>query len=376
MNVRLYPNFEEIDSVCNEIISVLEKTKWPDLDVDSEKWGDWGGRFEHSNHLLFNSAGHLNKFLLRNFIGLGEEKTQIATYDMPNYSFMGYFFESSTYYILRKILDRVFGQLRKGILEAGETYSHVVQEGFLPLLKSFPMPTIGNPSMTNGSGLFNPFSAKNGFTNRYIRHIYQLATLEQNLPGPLSGGHVDIGSSYGLCSSLIKRRYPDTKHVLIDKTSVLIAAYFYLRCLFPDARIHLVKENDATESLRSIVNENDFTLYPADFFEPTIPFEPELVTNFYSFGEMPRYWLERYCDSELMKRAKFFYTVNRYDSRPSYTSDITFLDYPFDLFEPLSVRTCPVTNYHFEAKMMFFTRKVRYSSEFFEFIGVNKKHGS
>ena len=126
MNVRAYPNFEEIDSVCNEIISVLEKTKWPDLDVDSEKWGDWGGRFEHSNHLLFNSAGHLNKFLLRNFIGLGEEKTQIATYDMPNYSFMGYFFESSTYYILRKILDRVFGQLRKGILEAGETYTHVI----------------------------------------------------------------------------------------------------------------------------------------------------------------------------------------------------------------------------------------------------------
>ena len=97
----------------------------------------------------------------------------------------------------------------------------------------------------------------------------------------------------------------------------------------------------------------------------------QALTN-YSFGEMPRHWLEIYCNPDMMQKTKFLYTVNRYDSKPSYTAEITFMDYPFHIFKPIKVGTCHIGKYNFEEKFLFFTKKNRITSEFFEFIGENK----
>ena len=377
MKVRLHPSKSEIDLVVEEINDLLINHEkgfiHENFDYSGKGWGDWEERFEQYQKVLFNPDGTINNFKIRNFIALaGSNNSIISTYDRPNFCLKGFFFESEVYYIFHRLLDRIFGRWRAGILEALETHSHLKKQGFKELLNSYPMPSIGNPSMVQAGGLFNPFGVKNGFTNRYIRHIYQLGILDQALSSPLNGLHVDIGSSYGPCASLLKRKYPNTKHLLIDKKVPLILAFFYLRCLFPDAKIFFVKPDTTNSDIQKSVSENDFTLLPADYFVPELEIAPELITNFYSFGEMPKHWLEIYCNSDMMKKTKFLYTVNRYDSRPSYTAEITFMDYPFHIFKPIKVQTCWITKHYFEAKCLFFTKKMRYPSEFFEFIGENK----
>ena len=95
----------------------------------------------------------------------------------------------------------------------------------------------------------------------------------------------------------------------------------------------------------------------------------DLVTNFVSFAEMSSEWFGKYFNSAPVLSAPLLFTVNRYDSHPTYSNNITILDYPFGRYETIYMRTCPLMLCYFKEYAFFWCRKVRYSSELFQFIG-------
>ena len=63
----------------------------------------------------------------------------------------------------------------------------------------------------------------------------------------------------------------------------------------------------------------------------------DLLTNFYSFGEMPKKFFSNYLNSNIMRNSQNLYFCNRYDSspfyEPTYQESYSILDYLIDGFK-------------------------------------------
>ena len=78
--------------------------------------------------------------------------------------------------------------------------------------------------------------------------------------------------------------------------------------------------------------------------------------------------------SKLVKNSRYFFSVNRLDSFPTYNNNISFLNYKFDQYSHLHKKISPVWDYYFIKKLYFFTIKKMFSSRCLEFIGENIKY--
>ena len=103
------------------------------------------------------------------------------------------------------------------------------------------------------------------------------------------------------------------------------------------------------------------------------PHSVEMVTNFFSFGEMRREWFLDYVTSPLFKTAEFFFTCNRVESaprlEPTYDSDLTILDYPLREFQKIFFGVFPLYPYYTTSRFAFAYEKRTTSSQNFDFIG-------
>ena len=79
-------------------------------------------------------------------------------------------------------------------------------------------------------------------------------------------------------------------------------------------------------------------------------------------------------NSKVLKGADYFFTINRFESRPTYDTNLNILNYKLHEFNQLHFQIGPYEKYFYERKYKFFNRKVDYTSQFFEFIG--KRIGS
>jgi hypothetical protein len=153
----------------------------------------------------------------------------------------------------------------------------------------------------------------------------------------------------------------------------MILAEYYLSRKFPEAKIANAKdiiENGAIDS--DFVKKYDFILVPVELFDFLLHAEVDLVTNFLSLGEMSRYWFNRYIDSKIFKSANFLFTVNRYDSAPTYSNQLTVLDYPLEKYMTIRMRNCTFFRVYVEGILFFFFRLKPHTSGVFEFIGKKK----
>jgi len=265
----------------------------------------------------------------------------------------------------------VFGWVsakRRGIIyETLNVFRILEEKKYLRFLKKYPSPEIGHPLLFNRKGY--------RFTYRYLRHIYLLGLFSEHLQDKLSSGSIlmDIGSSYGIFSSLIKQEMPKSHHVLVDLPGQLVLAHYYLSQLFPNAKIAGFKEvNEASRIDRNFILEYDFVLIPTSMYGKLEARSADVVTNFVSLIEMSRDWFFTYINSEVFKMASYFFTVNRYDSYPTYHNQLTFLDFPFDRYEPIFVRTFPVQRFYYKPFLFFWCKKVEYPSQLFQFIGKSR----
>lgn len=326
-------------------------------------FGDWENRFLRETEKLVNKNLKVREEDLMNFRG-----KQLFVADRPSAFLKDFYNASPVYYKIKTFLNFFLGTQRGGIQEALDAFDVLEKEGFLDLLAKYPTPDIGNPLKIQHRGY--------SFTNRYIRHIYLYGLFDRHLKVMLPKNSVimDIGSSYGIFSSIIKQERKDSHHVLVDLSGQLILAHYYLGKLFPRAKIAGFKEvGHAGRINRAFIEQYDFILIPTSMYQMIEGNSVDLVTNFISLSEMSRCWFNTYIWSEVFKTAPFLFVVNRYDAYPTYQNNITILDYHLENYDPILMRTCPFLQCYYRSFLLLGYKRVNYPSQFFQFIGSQAK---
>lgn len=291
----------------------------------------------------------LNIEVLRNF-----RKLSIFISDGPTTDYSNIFNTKNLLMGARRGMKR---QLKE-ILDLVGKYNYI------GLLEKYPCNNVGNPHVFNYKGYC--------YTCRWIRHILLIGLFNDVLKKKLNKGFtvLDIGSSYGIFSYILKNECPDSHHLLLDFPEQLVLAYYFLGMSFPNAKIAGYKEvSEAGKIDRDFMNKYDFVLVPWFLYGKIAPKSLDLVTNFASLGEMKREWFNYYVKSEPFLSAKYFFTANRFQSAPEYDTDLTILDYPLNDFRKLHFRISPYFTYCYVSKNLFFYEKFNFSSQYFEFIG-------
>lgn len=245
-----------------------------------------------------------------------------------------------------------------------ESLEVIVRHGYEDLLRKHPTNSVGNPNLFKYKGHI--------YTYRWLKHIYSLGIMKKHLEDKLPDDFItlDIGSSYGIFSYLLKKEFPRCKCILLDFPEQLILAHYYLGMSFPDAKIATYKDIVNLAVLdRGLFDKYDFVLIPWFLYKNITPKSIDLVTNFASFGEMKREWFDYYTKSEPFLSSKYFLTANRFQSAPTYDTDLTILDYPLSDFQKLHFGISPIFTHTYVRKMLFFYEKLMFSSQYFEFIG-------
>lgn len=314
---------------------------------------DWRNRLDTQPQRFINNTNDdwtINPQALRNF-----RRRQILVNDIPSHD-TGKF-----------SLKSLWGGGRRGQRRMLREILAVLKEhGDVDLLRKYPCHLAGNPQVFQYHGF--------RYTHRWFKHIYLLGLLNKVLGPRLEEDFVglDVGSSYGIFSSLLKQEYPDSHHILVDFPEQLILAYYFLSTCFPDARIAGIEEISNLDNIsREFIEKFDFVLVPHTLYQNIGQGAGDLVTNFASFGEMRRCWFDYYLKAEPFVTAKYFFTANHIQSSPTYDTDITILDYPiWDPEKLLHFGNSPgFTGYFtYHRRAMFFYEKRAYAP-FFEYIG-------
>jgi len=346
-----------------KVISALEEAIKFSIEHEKKEqhlhFGFWEKQLREDTEKILDSNFKINVENLLQFKG-----KQLFFPDYPRTHFKSFYSQSKFYYMLLNILNRIVGNHRAKIIEMLEGFKVVEQAGFLDVLKKYPTPEIGKPLRLKHKGYL--------FTWLYLRQIYFLGLLKKHLKDKLSQDPVvlDIGSSYGIFSSLVKQELPSSHNLLVDMPGQLILAHYYLLELFPEAKIAGFKEVAGVDKVdKNFIKQFDFILIPTSMYGKLAGKSVDLLTNFTSFSEMSREWFDLYINSEVFKTVPFLYTINRYDAYPTYDNKVTVLDYPLNDYERIHMGTCPLLKNHYEGFLFFLHKAVRYPSEFFEFIG-------
>ncbi len=354
-------NSHEIISKIEQSIEYLQRFE---KDLKRINYGDWEERFRKETDKLVDQNNKLSSYCLENFIGM-----QIFVSDCPSLSSRYFYYASSFYYAFRGYMNQLLGRYRASHRTSVEGLKIITNNKFLDLLDQYPMPAVGNPFTIKSKG--------RAFSLRYLRHIYFLGLYKKYLKEKMADEftNLDLGSSYGIFSSLLKKERPKSHHILVDLPGQLILAHYYLSTLFPDAKIAGFKEVSLQKSInKEFISKYDFILVSTSMYEFLEANTIDLYTNFVSLTEMNREWFNKYLTSDVFKTTKYFFTVNRYDAYPTYKSGVTVLDYPLNDYKKMYMRTSDFQNDYYVSQWIFWTKKIRLPSQFFEFIGEINNH--
>ena len=253
------------------------------------------------------SDGTLNEVMLRQF-----RRDQIFVPDVPMW-------DPQTGH-----LKNLLGGGRRGDRRMVKECLELVRRSpYEPLLRKYPCSRIGQPYVFQDGGYV--------YTYRWLKHIWSLGLIRDVLGAQIQEDFVglDIGSSYGIFSGLVKHEWPRSHHVLVDFPQQLFLARYFLGCWHPDARIAGAREVLEQPTLtRDWVEQYDFVLVPCTRYGSLAGGSVDLVSNFASFGEMTRKWFETYVYSDPVEAARYLFLINRVESAPTYDTDLTVLDYP------------------------------------------------
>lgn len=264
---------------------------------------------------------------------------------------------------VRNVLD---GGRRGASRMLRECLSVLKENGYDELLRKYPCHKAGKPHVFKYQGF--------EYTLRWFKHIYCLGLMNKVIGSRLHGDFVglDIGSSYGIFSSIVKKDYPGSHHVLVDFPEQLILAHYFLGTCFPHMNIASIKELAGKDILSTeFIKKYDFVLVPCSLYSKIASGAVDIITNFASLGEMSRSWFDHYLESSVFLTARFFFTANRVQSYPTYQTDLTILDYPiWDRRKRLHFGVCPAFfgYYNYSRRYLFFIEKSTFPP-YFEYIG-------
>jgi putative sugar O-methyltransferase len=223
---------------------------------------------------------------------------------------------------------------------------------------------IGNPLYFESDG--------KKFNERFLRHLRTTNLVEKHIDLKKDAIIVDIGGGYGQFLTMLNSKNPFASKILVDFPEQLLIASYYIRKTYPDAKINMIKDcYEDNFCIKKMVTKNDFLLIPTDKVFLLNELKVDLVCNFSSLGEMSKENFLSYMTSPLIKNTKYFFTINRLDSFPTYSNNISILDYDLKRFKTIHHDTSPIWDYYFSSFSPFLIRKHAFKSRNFEFIGKN-----
>ena len=207
---------------------------------------------------------------------------------------------------------------------------------------------------------------------RWLRYIYLSNQIIKKKIINNNSVWLDVGSYYGGIQSILKSEFPNLKLVLCDFNHQLCRSYVNLFQQFPDCRHILPNESINLENLDKI--ENGSIIYlPANNFKKFVNWKIDLLTNFFSFGEMKRSTFMEYFKNIKNTQINYIYLVNRFVSSPffekTYDTNLNIFDYTIDNYSKIYFDIFPIHHY-IKPKRLLFGRNYKrpMSSPYFEIL--------
>lgn len=165
---------------------------------------------------------------------------------------------------------------------------------------------------------------------RWLRYVYLLKRICDL--GVLADGGVwvDVGSYYGGLQGLVRKYQSHARLVLVDFHHQLCRSFIYLSHLFPDT-LHVLPDEVAEYSNPAAMPKGAIMYVPVSEYGSIKDQTADLVTNFFSLGEMRREFFKVYMTSRLFRESRKVFLVNRFVSAPyfekTYDTDLSIPDY-------------------------------------------------
>lgn len=250
---------------------------------------------------------------------------------------------------------------RSSLASASDDLSILDSKGAIEVLLRNPV------ADTPGVGEYCSYGTSS-YNLRWLRYIY-LARQFQNLGlGTSTKIWLDIGSYYGGLQGIIRKEFPDLPIILLDFHHQLFRSFYYLSAQFPNHAHNL----GISETVKNI-SPGSFNYVHVEDFEKLSELGIDLVTNFFSFGEMKRETFTNYLRSGVILNSKKLYLVNRFISAPffspTYDTDLTISDYLQPNFQVTYLDIFPIHYWHRVKQELFGKSSFRsISSPYFELL--------
>ncbi len=345
---------KEIIEELNEQINFFKNYKIKDLTI---------GKTWETRAQKISSSINSNPEILIEF-----KKSNIFNSDVPagNMNLIKKFIYNFFLYLPHQIRYHPYINM----LEDG--YDLLKKKNLLNLAIENPITKTGNPLIFKKKGL--------KYTFRWLRHVLLLDLFNKHLQSKNDLNLIaDIGTGFGTFPYIIKKNHPKKKFILIDLPEQLSAAHFYLKSEFPDLKFATFKDLKNLKLIdRNFIEKFDFVLVPCFFIDKISKDATDLITNFASFNEMPRFWFKKYMNSAIFNGAKYFFTMNRI-IRPQMDKnkdlDISILDLPLDNYEKIYFNIYELYKWRYESvkflNIPLYGEKVWFDPHY-EYIGSRK----
>ncbi len=345
------------ESNMNDIFSVLDRDLaliLREYQVDNKvliNEGIWGKRLpDWIKKLVKNSK--IDQDEIKNFIG-----HNIFLAEIPNRA------KGKFHNFLRQIL-RGPG-FRKTCFA---NYEKLLKNGYQSELNKYKLSEVGSPSFFEVGGF--------KFNERFLRHIRTVDLFLQNIRIHENGQLtvLDIGGGYSQFAYMLTDKSANTVVATLDFKEQLLLSYYFLKVNNPCLRVNSLEEILKLDKIdASFISKFDVILIPIECFNKLDSGIFNVVCNFSSFGEMSDEAFKKYLKSNILRNAKYFFTVNRLDSWPTYNNSISIMDYELHHYAPLHQMISPIWDYYYVSFTKFFIKKISFRSRNFEFIGINKR---
>jgi putative sugar O-methyltransferase len=181
---------------------------------------------------------------------------------------------------------------------------------------------------------------------------------------------IDIGSYYGGLQSFVKKLYPESNMILVDFYHQLCRSYVFLKQMFPMSNHILPYQISNNFNLKNKLGH--IVYMPINKFLNT-KIRCDLITNFFSFGEMKIEFLKNYLNHYNYKNAKYKYIINRYVGSPffekTYDTNVTILDYNLEKKKIIYFDMHPIQHFQLQNRKLYGKKIFRSrSSDHFEAI--------
>ena len=295
---------------------------------------------------------------------------QLNFYNLKSYGFLKY-------------LKYILSKLKLNLLHFQDPDSYFFDDlKLIKLLKGYDILKNNPVHKTPGNNLAYFITNNSSANIRWLRYIY-FATVMRNTFQNISEFKfiLDIGSYYGGLQYVIKNMIPKCTQILVDFPHQLARSAIFLSKSFPNSKIYSIHDN---ETLNQYFYQNsnlkfDFILLTTDQYHKfskifnNKKLSLDLLTNFYSLGEMSQSHFKSYINSDILKNSKRIYFCNRYDSSPfyekTYQESYSILDYLLNEYKIILNRNSGIHNYMMPIRKLNGTTKPRpTSSGYFELI--------